>query len=110
MSTSDLNLGALGDKIDLVLEQQDILMEALLGSPKPGSPPGLIRRMDEAERNHSDFKRQLSDLATDVRTLQATPGKTAITWLDRVGLALLGILLSALGAIVGATIKNGGPH
>jgi hypothetical protein len=110
MGANNLNTEAILDKLDLVLEQQDIVMEALLGSPKPGSPPGLIRRMDESERDRADIRRQLADLTAAVRTIEATPGKTAITWFDRVGLGLLGLLLSALGALIGATLKNGGPH
>lgn len=102
------NTGIL-EKLDQMLEQQDILTEALLGSPRPGSPPGLIRRMDESERDRSDLRRLLSDLTSDVRALQAAPGKAAMSWWDRAGLALLGLVLSAIGAMVGATLKGQHP-
>lgn len=104
MATTDL-----AGQLDRIETSLDIMNEALLGSARPGSPPGLIRRMDESERDRSDMRRRLEDITASVRTLEGTPGKTAITWWDRLGLGVMGATIAAISALVTATLKGGTP-
>lgn len=103
------NNPVMAEQLEEILGELRDLKTALLGSTALGAPPGLIVRVAEAERNGADLRRQVEQLAAEVRDLKAVPGKTAITWWDRLGLALLGVTLSALAAMIGASLK-GGPH
>lgn len=101
------------DRVEQLLEQLagqvGEMNEALLGSARPGSAPGLLTRMGRSEDDRSDLRRRLEDLAARVKTLEAEPGRVALSWLEKLALGFLSIVLAGLGAIVGR-IAAGGTH
>lgn len=86
----------------------DQLIEDVNAPPRHGHPGGLLVRQTLTEESLERVILALDNLKARIEALEATPGKTAITWADRLGLGLLGLLLSAIGAAVGAAIKTGG--
>lgn len=103
-----VELAQLAAKLDLVIESQEEIRTALVGSLSPGSPPGLLRRMDASELDRADLRRQLAELCLAVRALEAAPGRAALSWADRIALAVITMGLAGLGAIVGR--YHGGPN
>lgn len=104
MSTAQLD-----KKLDAILEQQGVILEALQGGLRPGSPPGLIQRMNASEADRADLRRVVGELMLAVRTLETTPGRVALSWLERVALAVISLALAGLGALVGR-VASGGTH
>ena len=104
MSTAQLD-----KKLDAILEQQGVILEALQGGLRPGSPPGLIQRMNACEADRADLRRVVGELMLAVRTLETTPGRVALSWLERVALAVISLALAGLGALVGR-VASGGTH
>lgn len=96
-------------KIDAILEQQGTILEALQGSLRPGSSPGLLQRMNASEADRADLRRIVGELLLAVRTLEANPGRVALSWLERVALAVISLALAGLGALVGR-VAAGGQH
>jgi hypothetical protein len=99
----------LEDKIDAILEQQGVILEALQGSLRPGAAPGLLQRMNASEADRADLRRIVGELLLAVRTLETTPGRVALSWLERVALAVISLALAGLGALVGR-VAAGGQH
>ena len=89
------------DKLDTVIEQNETLMEALRGSTKLGSPPGLIERMTNSERDRAALRIQLDALTIIVHNLEATPGRIASNWAERIALIVLSLTLTGMGALLG---------
>lgn len=104
MSTAQLDA-----KLTQLLEQNSVILEALQGGLRPGSPPGLIQRMNACEADRADLRRIVGELLLAVRTLEANPGRVALSWLERVALAVISLALAGLGALVGR-VASGGTH
>ena len=92
------------DKLDTMIEQQEVILEALRGGLAPGSPPGLIQRMHTADAERLEFKRQIAELLAAVKLLEAAPGRVALSWAERFALAVLSLALTGLGALIGHQI------
>ena len=89
---------------DAIVAKLDAILEALMGSPRPGSAPGLIRRMEASEVDRADLRRILLELQAAVRVLESSPGKTALSWVDRIALAVITMGLAGAGSILGHQI------
>lgn len=89
---------------DAIMAKLDTILEALMGNPRPGSAPGLIRRMEASEVDRADIRRILLELQSAVRVLEAAPGKSALTWTDRIALAIITMGLAGVGSLVGTKI------
>ena len=87
-----------------VMAKLEVIEEALLGNARPGSAPGLLRRMEASEVDRADLRRILLELQAAVRALEATPGKTALSWVDRIALAVITMGLAGAGSILGHQI------
>lgn len=90
-------------------EKLDAILEALQGSMRPGSAPGLIQRMGASEIDRAELRRQIAELTLSVRALEAEPGRNALSWLEKLALGVLSLVLAGLGALVGR-IASGGTH
>jgi hypothetical protein len=97
------------EALDAIREDLSILTEALLGSARPGAAPGLIQRMNASEADRADLRRIVGELMLSVRTLEATPGRAALSWLERLALGVLSLALGGLGVLIGR-ITSGGTH
>lgn len=97
------------EALDAIREELSSLNEALLGSARPGSAPGLIQRMNASEADRADLRRIVGELMLSVRTLEATPGRAALSWLERLALGVLSLALGGLGVLIGR-ITSGGTH
>lgn len=96
-------------KLDAILEQQGVILEALQGGLRPGSAPGLLQRMNASEVDRADLRRVVGELLLAVRTLETTPGRAALSWLEKLALAVLSAVVAGLGALVGR-LASGGTH
>lgn len=97
------------EALDAIREELSILTEALLGSARPGTAPGLIQRMNASEADRADLRRIVGELMLAVRTLETTPGRVALSWLEKLALAVISLALAGLGALVGR-VAAGGTH
>lgn len=104
MSTAQLDA-----KLTQLLEQNGVILEALQGSLRPGSAPGLLQRMNASEADRADLRRIVGELLLAVKTLESTPGRLALSWIERVALAVISLALAGLGALVGR-VASGGTH
>ena len=99
----------LDEKLDAILGQQAELLEAIQGSIRPGSPPGMLQRMNACEQDRADLRRIVGELMLSVRTLETSPGRAAMSWLEKLALGILSLALAGLGALVGR-LATGGTH
>ena len=90
-------------------EKLDAILEALQGSMRPGSAPGLLQRMGATEIDRAELRRQIAELTLSVRALEAAPGRAALSWLEKLALAILSLALGGLGVLVGR-VASGGTH
>lgn len=97
------------EKLDAILGQQAVILEALQGSLRPGSPPGMLQRMNASEADRADLRRIVGELMLAVRTLETSPGRAAMSWLEKLALGVLSLALASLGALVGR-LASGGTH
>lgn len=97
------------EKLDAILGQQAVILEALQGSLRPGSPPGMLQRMNACEQDRADLRRIVGELMLAVRTLETSPGRAAMSWLEKLALGVLSLALAGLGALVGR-LASGGTH
>lgn len=88
----------------------DQLIEDVNAPPRHGEPGGLLVRQGKSEEALERLARALDDVMRRLELIESTPGKTALTWWDRVGLALLMTLLTGVSGLVGATLTRGGTH
>jgi hypothetical protein len=90
-------------------EKLDAILEALQGSMRLGSAPGLIQRMNASEADRADLRRIVGELLLAVKTLQMSPGQAAMSWLEKLALGILSLVLGGLGVLVGR-LTSGGTH
>jgi hypothetical protein len=79
------------------------LHEAVLGSMRPGSAPGLLRRQDASEEASRDHEIRITDLETDGKAKQAK-------LLDRGATMLLNLIQQLIAALLGGFIVLRGFH
>ena len=87
-------------RIESLLET---ILEALQGSLKPGSPPGIRQRQDAQDAQLKDHEERITDLEE-----KADTGKTKA--LDRVWLLVVGAIQTAIGLVIGLAVNHGGKH
>jgi hypothetical protein len=69
----------------------------------------MLQRMTACEADRADLRRIVGELMLTVRTLETAPGRVALSWLERVALAIISLVLAGLGALVGR-VASGGTH
>lgn len=85
----------------------DTLIEDVSAPPRNGQAGGLLFRVKEGEDAQEEMRALLVELRRRLEALEAAPGKAALSWWDRVGLALLGLALTGIAGLIGAHIGRG---
>lgn len=93
-------------RIESLLHQ---LIEDVSAPPRNGQPGGLLTRMKETEDDRAELRRLIEQMRRRLDALEAAPGKAALSWWDRVGLALLGITISGIAGLIGAQLGRSTP-
>lgn len=93
---------ALEATLQRIEDKLDRLSEDVNAPPRHGEPGGLLVRQEKTDTTLDRILSTLEELRRRIEALEATPGKTAITWWDRVGLGILGLVLTAIGGVIGA--------
>ena len=85
------------------MEQKiDQLIRDVNEPPRDGNPGGLLVRAKTLEDELAELRTLLMQLRSRLEAVESGPGRAALSWWDRVGLALLGLVLTGIGGLVGA--------